>query len=48
MGNPEPSKDDQLAIAVVSVRTADGGTDERKISFVTGTIKMAAEAIPAA
>lgn len=48
MGNPEPSEDDQLAIAVVSVRTADGGTDERKISFVTGAIKMAAEAIPAA
>lgn len=48
MGNPEPSEDDQLAIAVVSVRTADGGTDERKISFVTGAIEMAAEAIPAA
>lgn len=48
MGNPEPSEDDQLAIAVVSVRTADGGTDERKISFATGAIKMAAEAIPAA
>lgn len=43
MGNPEASEDDQFAVAVVSVRTADGGTDERKISFVTGALEMVAE-----
>ena len=48
MGNPEPSEDDQIAIAVISVQTADGTVDERKISFVTGAIEMAAKAIPAA
>lgn len=48
MGNPKASKDDQFAVAVVSVRTADGGTDERKISFVTGALEMVAEAMPAA
>lgn len=46
MGNPEPSEDDQIAVAVVSVRTGDGGTDERKVSFVTGALKMVAEATP--
>ena len=48
MGNPEPSEDDQIAVAVVSVRTGDGGVDERKVSFVTGALEMAAEAIPGA
>lgn len=48
MGNPEASEDDQFAVAVVSVQTADGGTDERKISFVTGALEMIAEAMPAA
>ena len=47
MGSPETSEDDQFAVAVVSVRTADGGTDERKISFVTGALEMIAEAMPA-
>ena len=46
MGNPEPSEDDQIAVAVLSVRTGDGGTDERKVSFVTGALKMVAEATP--
>lgn len=46
MGNPEPSEDDQIAVAVVSVNTGDGGTDERKISFVTRALEMAAEAAP--
>ena len=46
MGNPEPSEDDQIAVAVVSVRTGDGGTDERKVSFVTGALEMVAEATP--
>lgn len=45
MGSPEPSEDDQIAIAVVSVRTGDG-EDERKISFVTRAIEMAAETTP--
>ena len=48
MGNPEPSEDDQIAVAVVSVRTGDGGVDERKVSFVTGALEMVAEAIPGA
>ena len=48
MGGTEPSEDDQIAVAVVSVRTGDSGTDERKISFVTGALEMAAEAIPGA
>ena len=48
MGSTEPSEDDQIAVAVVSVRTGDSGTDERKISFVTGALEMAAEAIPSA
>ena len=48
MGNPEPSEDDQIAVAVVSVNTGDGGTDERKVSFVTGALEMVAEAIPGA
>ena len=46
MGNPEPSEDDQIAVAVVSVRTDDGSVDERKISFVTRALEMAAEAAP--
>ena len=47
MGNPEPSEDDQIAIAVVSVQTADDIVDERKINFVTRALEIAAEAIPA-
>ena len=45
MGGTEPSEDDQLAVAVVSVQTGDG-VDERKISFVTRALEMAAEATP--
>ena len=45
MGNPEPSEDDQIAVALVSVRTGSG-TDEREISFVTGALEMVAEATP--
>ena len=48
MGNPEPSEDDQIAVAEVTVRTGDGGTDKRKISFVAGALEMVAEAIPGA
>lgn len=48
MGGTEPSEDDQIAIAVVSVQTGDGTTDERKISFVTGALEMVAEATPGA
>lgn len=48
MGNPEPSENDQIAVAEVSVRTGDGTTDERKISFVTGVLEMVAEATPGA
>lgn len=46
MGSPEPSEDDQIAVAVVSVRTGDGTTDERKIGFVTRALEMVAEATP--
>ena len=46
MGNPEPSEDDQIAVAVISVNTGSG-TDERKISFVTGALEMVAKATPA-
>ena len=46
MGGTEPSEDDQIAVAVVSVRTGDGGVDERKIGFVTRALEMAAEATP--
>lgn len=45
MGNPEPSENDQLAIAAVLVRTADGGTDERTINFVDGALEMIAETV---
>ena len=48
MGGTEPSEDDQIAVAVVSMNTGDGGVDERKISFVTGALEMAAEATPGA
>lgn len=48
MGGTEPSEDDQIAVAVVSVRTGDDGVDERKVSFVTGALEMAAEAVPGA
>ena len=48
MGGTEPSEDDQIAVAEVSVRTGDGSVDERKISFVTRALEMAAEATPGA
>lgn len=48
MGDTEPSEDDQIAVAEVSVRTGDGSVDERKISFVTRALEMAAEATPGA
>lgn len=47
MGGTEPSEDDQIAVAVVSVQTGDG-VDERKISFVTRALEMVAEATPGA
>ena len=46
MGGTEPSEDDQIAVAVVSVRTGDGSADERKISFVTRALEMVAKATP--
>ena len=46
MGGTEPSEDDQIAIAVVSVQTGDGTTDERKISFVTRALEIVGEATP--
>lgn len=48
MGSPEATEEDQIAVAVVSVRRADGSADERKVSFVNGAIEMVAEAVPAA
>ena len=45
MGSTEASEDDELAVAVVRVRTADGDTDERKINFVNGGLEMVAEAV---
>lgn len=47
MGSTEASEGDELAVAVVRVRTADGGVDERKINFVNRGIEMIAEATPA-
>lgn len=46
MGGTEPSEDDQIAVADVSVQTADGTVDERKIVFVTGALEMIAKATP--
>ena len=46
MGGTEPSEDDQIAVAEVSVRAGDGSSYERKISFVTRALEMAAEATP--
>ena len=46
MGGTEPSEDDQIAVAEVSVRTGNGSSYERKISFVTGALEMVAEATP--
>lgn len=46
MGGTEPSENDQIAVAVVSVNTGDGGTDEHKISFVTRALEMVSEATP--
>ena len=48
MGGTEPSEDDQIAVAEVSVHTGDGSSYERKISFVTRALEMAAEATPGA
>ena len=48
MGGTEPSEDDQIAVAEVSVRAGDGSSYERKISFVTRALEMAAEATPGA
>lgn len=45
MGSAEPSEEDQLAVAVVSVRTVDGGTDVRKVNFVSGALEIIAEAV---
>lgn len=44
MGGTEPSEDDQIAVADVSVKAADGAVDERKISFVTKALEIAAKA----
>ena len=46
MGGADPSENDQIAVAVVSVRTGDGSMDERKISFVTRVLEIVAEATP--
>ena len=48
MGSTEPTENDQLAVARVSVRMADGSTDERKVNFINGAIEIIAEAIPGA
>ena len=48
MGGTEPSEGDQIAVAEVSVHTGDGSSYERKISFVTRALEMAAEATPGA
>ncbi len=48
MGGTEPSEDDQIAVAEVSVHTGDGSSYERKINFVTRALEMAAEATPGA
>lgn len=48
MGNAKGTEEDQLAVAVVSVRTADGDVDVRKINFVNGGLEIVAEALSGA
>lgn len=45
MGDTEANEDDQLAVAVVSVRIADGSTEVRKINFVNGGLGIVTELI---
>lgn len=48
MGDPEGTEEDQLAVAVVSVRTADGDVDVRKIDFVNGGLEIVSEELSGA
>lgn len=48
MGDPEGTEEDQLAVAVVSVRTADGDVDVRRINFVNGGLEIVSEALSGA
>lgn len=45
MGGTEPSEEDQLAVAEVSVRTSEGDADVRKIDFVNGGLEIISEAV---
>lgn len=48
MGGIEPSEDDQLAVAEVSVRTSEGDVDVRKIDFVNGALEIISESVAGA
>lgn len=48
MGGTEPSEDDQLAVAEVSVRTSEGDVDVRKINFVNGALEIISESVAGA
>lgn len=44
MGGTEPSEDDQLIIAEVSIQTADGDSDVRKINFANRGLELISKA----
>lgn len=48
MGGTEPSKEDQLAVAEVSVRASEGDVDVRKINFVNGALEIISESVAGA
>lgn len=45
MGNPEPTKEDQLSIATVSISENGKLISERKISFINGGVEIIKEAL---
>ena len=45
MGGTEPSEDDQLAVAEVSVRASEGDADVRRINFLKGAFEIISETV---
>lgn len=45
MGGTEPSEDDQLAVAEVSVRASESDTDVRRINFLKGAFEIISETV---
>lgn len=45
MGGTEPSEDDQLAVAEVSVQTSESDTDVRRINFLKGAFEIISETV---